>query len=181
MVMTAYPGRIVLRMKHNQTCFAVVLTCLMDLFHKTVYAIVRKVSRGVSTKVHSIDFGSPWDFIWVLIFTPIRSSIPVNCNPENPLPTPTRAGGSRKSPKYQASSFNRGRRKRTKRRCRGEEGGRGKGAFLFFFLPFIFLPPPPPPPTSPARKPDSQGRVVLTCSEQGSSNPGLASILNSVL
>ena len=147
MVMTAYPSRIVLRMKHNQTCFAVVLTCLMDLFHKTVYAIVRKVSRGVSTKVHSIDFGSPRDFIWVLIFTPIRSSIPVNCNPENPLPT-------RKSPKYQASSFNRGRRKRTKRRCRGEEGGRGKGAFLFFFiLPFIFLPhPPPPPPHLPCPK-----------------------------
>ena len=33
-VVPAYPSRIVLRMKYNQTCFAAVL---MHLFHKTIY------------------------------------------------------------------------------------------------------------------------------------------------
>ena len=38
MVEPANPSRIVLRVKYNQTCFAVVL---MHLFHKPVYTIVR--------------------------------------------------------------------------------------------------------------------------------------------
>ena len=45
-VVPAYSSRIALRMKYDQTCFAVVL---MHLFHKTIYTIVCKVSRGVST------------------------------------------------------------------------------------------------------------------------------------
>ena len=40
---SAYLSHIVLRIKYNQTCFALVL---MHLFHKTVDTIVCKVSRG---------------------------------------------------------------------------------------------------------------------------------------
>ena len=47
-VRATYPSCIVLQMKYNQTCFAVVLN-LMRLFHKTVYTVAHKVSRGVST------------------------------------------------------------------------------------------------------------------------------------
>ena len=56
MVVPAYLSGKVLRMKYNQTRFAVVL---MHMFHKTVYTIVCKVSWGVSTKASfSIDFPS---------------------------------------------------------------------------------------------------------------------------
>ena len=41
MVVPGYLSCIVLRMKYNQTCFAVVF---MHLFHKTVYTIICKLS-----------------------------------------------------------------------------------------------------------------------------------------